>query len=154
MKQSNLPDMKAILKIMLTALLVSGASTAVAGGDAYDLVFQGDDSFQGAHGDQAIEVAVVHAASGDVVATDSGTVSKTADPSFSFTFPGTLKGGESYEVHYWIDSNFGGGSAGACDPKSNDHQWRVALGSVDGDVTRTEAHVPAETSDVCDTFSG
>ena len=30
-----------------------------------------------------------------------------------------------YEVHYWIDSNIGGGTLGVCDPKDIDHQWSV-----------------------------
>jgi len=151
MKTLKVIPMKAALQGALAASLLAGAPAALAGA-AYDLGFQGDASFQGAHGGQAIEAAVVHADSGEVVARDAGTVSKSDDPSFAFTFSGALKDGESYEVHYWIDSNFGGGSAGTCDPQSNDHQWSVALGSVDGDVTHTEDHAPGEMSGVCDTF--
>ncbi len=117
-----------------------------------DLTFSGDASFHGAHGGQPIHVAVVSVDDGEVVATQSGTVSKTADPSFSFTFSDVLEDGKVYEVHYWIDSNFGGGSVGVCDPKARDHQWNVSLGTVTGDVSHTEKHRPAETSDVCETF--
>jgi len=144
---------RSLLRLGLTVLLLGSGSSAM-GGSANDLVFQGDGSFQGAHGDQAIQVAVVDAETGKVVARKSGAVSRTQDPAFSFSFPDSLKNGRRYEVHYWIDSNFGGGSSGACDPKANDHQWRVPLGGVDGDVTHTEKHIPAAASDVCDTFSG
>lgn len=149
MKQTS---MSTILPLVVAALLL-GSSPAATGNSSSDLVFQGDSSFQGAHGGQAVEVAVVRAGTGEVVASESDTVSKTEDPSFSFTFSGVLEEGEGYEVHYWIDSNFGGGSSGTCDPKSQDHQWNVSLGSVEGDVTHTEKHQPAETSDVCETFS-
>lgn len=134
----------------VATLLLGGASIAMASSTS-DLEFSGDGSFNGAHGGQAIAVAVV-SADGAVVATRSGTVSAADDPSFSFTFPDTLENGESYEVHYWIDSNFGGGSEGNCDPKDNDHQWVVPLGTVNGNVSHTEAHRPAETADVCETF--
>ncbi|MFZ0486565.1 MAG: hypothetical protein WAL83_06170 [Arenicellales bacterium] len=152
MKQVNMRSFSLAGALMAAALLLGGASSAM-GGEMANLVFQGDGSFNGAHGGQAIQVAVVEADSGKVVATQSGTVSKTADPSFSFTFSGVLETGKSYDVDYWIDSNFGGGSAGACDPKAHDHQWKVPLGAVTGDVTHTEKHRPAETTDVCDVFS-
>lgn len=148
MKRAHVPAFNVVL---LAAVLLGGGSTAMAA-DSSDLTFGGDSTFHGAHGGQPIQVAVVRADDGEVVARESGTVSETDDPSFSFTFPGILENGQSYEVHYWIDSNFGGGSAGACDPKAQDHQWNVSLGSVDGDVSHTEEHRPAETSDVCETF--
>jgi hypothetical protein len=137
--------------LLAVAVLVLGAPAAMAGGTS-DLVFSGDGSFHGAHGGQPIHVAVVSADDGKVVATQSGTVSKTADPSFSFTFPGVLENGKTYEVDYWIDSNFGGGTVGVCDPKAHDHQWKVPLGTVSGSVALREKHRPAETSDVCETF--
>jgi hypothetical protein len=140
-----------VIMLLAVAVLVLGAPAAMAGGTS-DLVFSGDGSFHGAHGGQPIHVAVVSADDGKVVATQSGTVSKTADPSFSFTFPGVLENGKTYEVDYWIDSNFGGGTVGVCDPKAHDHQWKVPLGTVSGSVALREKHRPAETSDVCETF--
>lgn len=76
-----------------------------------------------------------------------------ADPSFSVSFTDLLESDESYQVHYWIDSNFGGGDAGACDGPATDHQWEVAIGSVDEDATHTEDHRPSEIADVCSTFA-
>ena len=98
-------------------------------------------------------VAVVRTSDGVVVAQETGSVSATADPAFSFTWLGLLEEGEAYQVHYWIDSNFGGGTVGVCDPKANDHQWSVDIPAVAGDVTITEAHNPANTVDVCTTFT-
>lgn len=149
----RMPSINVVRSLMLAVLLVGGSSTVMSA-SAGDLVFQGDASFHGAHGGQAIQVAVVESDTGKVVAKQSGTVSKTADPAFSFTFPGVLEAGKPYEVHYWIDSNFGGGTVGHCDDKSHDHQWNVSLGTVDGgNMTHVEKHRPAETSDVCKTFN-
>ena len=99
-----------------------------------------------------IYVAVVRAADGAVVATQTGTVSATADPAFSFTFTGLLVVGVAYQVPYWIDSNFGRGTVGVCDPKAYDHQWNVAVATVEADVIITEPHNAAITMDVCATF--
>ncbi|WP_258364129.1 hypothetical protein [Halomonas sp. LBP4] len=133
------------------ALLVLPVATALAG-DGHDLSFQGDASFQGPHADQAVQVALVDADSGEVVAREAGSVSADEDPAFAFDFPGALQAGQRYEVHYWIDSNFNDGSAGACDPKSQDHQWRVELGEASEAVTHTEEHAPARMAEVCTTF--
>lgn len=126
---------------------------AVCSTFAADLVFQGDASFQGAHGGQAIQVGVVRSSDGTLVASQSDTVSASADPAFSFEFPGALLKGAGYEVHYWIDSNFGDGTAGTCDEVDDDHQWLVDLGSTTDDVvTHVEPHDPGSQSSVCATF--
>lgn len=114
------------------------------------LGFEGDASFQGAHGGQDIAVAILDE-DGSVVGRANGTVSASDDPAFSFSFPGLLLG-QSYRAHYWIDSNFQGGTEGVCDPVDDDHQWRVDLGEVMGDVSRTEDHEPGAQMDVCATF--
>lgn len=118
----------------------------------FDLTFSGDATFQGAHGGQAIMVAVVEQATGAVIAEDAGTVSANADPSFSFTFNDVLEEGTSYYVDYWIDSNFAGGEAGTCDAPEIDHQWRIAVSAVNEDVTLAETHRPADIESVCSTF--
>jgi hypothetical protein len=143
----------ALLILSLAALAALACDDdPVETGETFDLVFTGDASFQGAHGGQDIEIAVVEAGGGTVVASDAGTVSATGASAFSFTFDEALEEGEAYEVHYWIDSNFGGGSAGTCDPAANDHQWSVDVASVTQDVTITDTHRPGETGDVCSTF--
>jgi hypothetical protein len=150
MERARKPSFNAIMLLAVAALLL-GVPAATAAGTS-DLEFSGDGSFHGAHGGQPIHVAVVRTDDGTVVAKQSGTVSKTADPSFSFTFAGVLEDGKAYEVDYWIDSNFGGGTVGVCDPKAHDHQWKVPLGTVSGSVSLRDKHRPAETSDVCATF--
>ena len=118
----------------------------------FDLTFTGDASFQTAHGGQEILV-LVESAAGEVVAFETAVVSESADPSFSFQFQDVLQEGRDYAVKYWIDSNFGGGTVGVCDPPSNDHQWRLEVTGVDDDVSLTDAHRPGETEAVCDAFS-
>ncbi|MDN3521897.1 hypothetical protein [Halomonas ramblicola] len=123
--------------------------------DGHDLSFQGDASFQGPHGGQAIEAALVDADSGEVLARQDGSVSAEDDPAFVLDFPGALQEGRGYEVHYWIDSNFGGGSEGACDPMEHDHQWRVTLDEADEAdeaVTHVEDHDPGRMTEACSTF--
>lgn len=122
------------------------------GDETYSVTFTGDDTFQGAHGGQSIMVAIVEAGTGTVVAEDDGTVSGDADPTFEFTFTDVLEEGTSYNLDYWIDSNFGGGEEGTCDPPENDHQWRISLGEADSDETVDETHRPGETESVCTTF--
>lgn len=119
----------------------------------FQLTFQLDDSFQGPHGGQAINVAVVRASNGAIVERANGTVSATANPSFSFTTGAILQSGVAYEIHYWIDSNFSGGIAGVCDPTANDHQWNIAIAAPTADVTLTESHNPAGVENVCDSFT-
>lgn len=140
---------------LLSALLLLGACDDDDGMEPegpFDLTFQGDATFQAPHGGQDIMVAVLDDAGG-VIETMSGTVSATADPAFSLTFTDMLAAGEDYTVDYWIDSNFGGGTEGTCDPVENDHQWHRPLnGPIQGEVTHTETHEPGEVTNVCDSF--
>jgi hypothetical protein len=117
-----------------------------------DLTFAGDATYQTPHGDDPISVAVVRASDVQIVATESGTVSGEDDPAFSFDFPGLLVIGVEYQIHYWIDSNFGDGTLGTCDPPANDHQWNIAVPAVEADVDILEDHDATSTSDVCSTF--
>ena len=127
---------------------------AACGDDpTFQLVFAIDASFQGPHAGQAIEVALVRTSDGVVVQEQMGTVSETADPAASFTFEDLLEEGVAYDVDYWIDSNFGGGTVGVCDAQLIDHQWRVTIAAVTDDVTITEAHNTANLADVCSTFA-
>ncbi len=140
-----------LVSSLCVALLV--ALGACGDNLTFQLIFGIDASFQGPHTDHAIMAAVVRTSDGAVVAQQTGTVSGTTDPAFSFTSLGLLEEGEAYQVHYWIDSNFLGGTMGVCDPTLNDHQWSVAIPAVAADVTLTEAHNAANTVDVCSTFA-
>lgn len=117
-----------------------------------DLTFAGDGTFNNAHGLQTVHLALVRDRDATVVARTEATVSATDDPSFRFEVPGGLLNGESYEVHYWIDSNFGGGTAGECDPPANDHQWAAAIAAATQDVELTVGHDPSTMTEVCSTF--
>lgn len=89
-----------------------------------------------------------------VVDGDFGTVSATQNPSFSFMSGAVMERGIDYEVHYWIDSNIGGGTLGVCDPITNDHQWRVQYPSVTNNKNLSVTHNPdpALMVYVCPTF--
>lgn len=119
----------------------------------YDLTFTGDSTFHSAHGGQTIHVGVFNQGSGEMVADTVGTVSAETDPAFEFTFTDVLAEGESYNLDYWIDSNFGGGDQGSCDSPDVDHQWRIALSSVAGSETVDDTHRPSETESVCSSSS-
>ena len=135
------------------ALIAGVQACSSSGPETSQLTFQGDATFQGPHATHAISVAVVRTSDGNVVASETGTVSGTTDPAFSFTFANVLEEGTAYQVHYWIDSNFGGGTVGVCDPTMNDHQWSVAVPSASADLTLTESHDASALTDVCSTFS-
>ena len=145
-----IPFAKGTLGSLAAALLLA-AGPALAS-EGHDLTFSGDGTFVAPHGGQAIEVALFDVTAGEVVATDTGTVASEEPPAFSFTFPGALEEGRLYDVHYWIDSNFGGGSEGSCDPVNVDHQWRVALTNVSESLSIEVAHDPAEQAPVCTSF--
>jgi hypothetical protein len=118
----------------------------------FRLTFNLDATFQGAHGGQPIAVALVRASNGSVALQVTGAVSATQNPSFTWSTGPVMEAGVDYEVHYWIDSNFGGGTLGVCDAKANDHQWSIELLSVSNDRNITTGHEPALTEDVCATF--
>lgn len=141
-----------------------GADDTGATGDTdavtYTLTFDGGDTYGGAHGDQDFGMAVVECDSGSqpctgtTVASDAGTVPATGD--WTVTFDGALEDGLDYELHLWIDSNFGGGTAGTCDADTSvDHQWAFVAGTATDDVTVQEDHDPSGAAYVvvCDSFS-
>ncbi|MDH3237112.1 MAG: hypothetical protein OEM47_01075 [Deltaproteobacteria bacterium] len=129
-----------------------GGDTVTASPGPYQLTFSMDASFQVPHGDNTIHIAVVRSSDNVVVDGDFGTVSATQNPSFSFVSGAVMERGIDYEVHYWIDSNIGGGTLGVCDPITNDHQWRVQYLSVTNDKNLPVSHNPALMVNVCPTF--
>ena len=118
----------------------------------YQLTFSLDDSFHAPHGNQPIRIALVRLTDGFVVAEDSGTVSATANPSFTFTTAAIIERGVSYAVHYWIDSNIGGGILGVCDATTFDHQWSTEFFTPTNNIDLTVGYQPALVEYVCDTF--
>jgi len=137
--------------------MIHGCGGGGGGGDGalpgpFQLTFLLDASFQGPHGDNTIHIAVVRSSDNVVVDGDFGTVSATMNPSFTFVSGAVMDRGTDYEVHYWIDSNIGGGTLGFCDPKAIDHQWSVEFLSVTNDKVLAASYIPALTEDVCSTF--
>ncbi len=114
-----------------------------------DLIVEGGIGFQVPHGGQPISVVLL-AASLREVGRQTGTVSPSAEVAFSFTFRDLLVEGLRYEIHYWIDSNDGGGSVGACD--GNDHQASVAIFPGQGDLFIDLDHDDSNITSVCTTF--
>ena len=118
----------------------------------YQLTFSLDESFQVPHGNQPIRIALVRLTDGLVLEEESGTVSATSDPAFTFTPAAMMERGKSYAVHYWIDSNIGGGTLGLCDPTSFDHQWSTEFFTPTNDINFIVGYEPTLTEYVCDTF--
>ena len=116
------------------------------------MTFSLDPTFQGPHGGQSISIAIVSTSDGSVVVQANGAVSATQDSSFTWNTGPVMQAGTDYEVHYWIDSNFDGGTSGVCDPKAIDHQWSVEFPAVANDKDQTASHNDALTEDVCGTF--
>lgn len=138
------------------AVLVSvgaiGCDTDTAGPEPpYNLTLRGNETFQQPHGGQSLRAALTR--DGVVLAQGTTTVSATATPSFELVFEDILEWGVEYELHYWIDSNFNGGTEGTCDPPANDHQWAIGFPGSFNHLTITDSHRPGETEDVCATFT-
>lgn len=147
-----------ILFIVLAILLLTACGGDESSGDTvydpgpYTLTFSLDESFQVPHGDEPIRIALVRLSNGLVMAEDVGTVSATANPSYSFTTAAVMERGVSYAVHYWIDSNINGGTSGLCDATDFDHQWSTEFFTVTNDINFTVGYEPGFVEYVCDTF--
>jgi len=109
---------------------------------AHALSFSG--SGFGPHEGQTLSMALVRTDTEAVVARDSATVTGGA---FSFAWSGLLLDGVGYRLDYYADLN----GNGQCDPPSNDHAWRVDLGTVTADVAEQVAH-NTNFTDVCASF--
>ena len=118
----------------------------------YNLTFSLDDSFHAPHGNEPIRIALVRLSDGLVMAQDVGIVSDTENPSFSFTTTEVMDRNNSYAVHYWIDSNIGGGTLGLCDNTDFDHQWSTEFFTVTNDINFTVGYEPNLVEYVCGTF--
>ena len=118
----------------------------------YTLTFMGSGFTP--HVNQTLTAAAVTSAGTAVL--PAGTTTVAADGMFSLPLADVLMTGVIYNVDFWIDSNFGGGTAGTCDSPAIDHQWRLAVNGgavIAGPVTVTDIHNPATIQSVCASFS-
>lgn len=118
----------------------------------YTLTFSLDATFQAPHGGDPISWALVLSSNGFAADFGKGVVSDTANPAFSFTTAAVMQPEVDYEVHYWIDSNIGGGTLAVCDAETIDHQWSTELLSVTNDIDFTVSYTPALVENVCSSF--
>ena len=143
--------------LTLALVLVSGGACGdyvdTTGPFSFHLTFSLDASFGPPHEGDPVYWSLVQSSNGFSADFGSGVVSNTADPAFSFTTADVMRRGVDYEVHYWIDSNIGGGTLGLCDEETIDHQWSTELLSVSNDVDLTVPHTPALVENVCSSFS-
>ena len=116
----------------------------------FEMTFTGDASFQGPHAGDMLTVRRWHI---DGPLSESlGSTHVIPDPSqdnVGFSFRGSLVSGQRYDVYLWIDSNVGGGSVGVCDPPAIDHQWRVRIPAVTGEVNIIFPHHDTTVTEVC-----
>lgn len=129
-----------------------GGDVNVTDPGPYELTFYLDASFQVPHGNQPIRIALVRLSDGVAIAENNGVISATDDPSFSFIVQAIMTRETSYAVHYWVDSNIGGGTLGVCDPATIDHQWSVEFFTVTNDINFTVSYEPNLIEYVCNTF--
>jgi hypothetical protein len=141
-----------VVALLLAACGSGGNDTGPARSGPFRLTFSLDGSFRSVHGDQPISMALVRVSNSVAIANTSGTVSATQNPSFSFVTGAVMERGTPYAIHYWIDSNIGGGTAGVCDAKAIDHQWSTEFPSPTNDVNLTVPYQPWLTENVCSTF--
>lgn len=128
------------------------AVTQASANENHDLTFEGDGTFLIPHQGNSVHAAIVDIHNNEVVAKQSDTISGTDEPAFTFQFADIFEEGKLYDLHYWIDSNFGDGSVGSCDPIDIDHQWRIAFNSISNDITEVVRLAPEEQAPVCATF--
>lgn len=122
-------------------------------GQQFTVTFTGDASFQESHAGQvATDRIICVGGNPDSYGQGSGPISFPPE-TISFGSGSTVESGESYEIHLWIDSNVGGGTVGVCDPPPIDHQWKVLIPPVTGDVDIIFSHDDATVIDVCSTFA-
>lgn len=121
---------------------------------AFALTFTGDSTFEGPHAGNTFTTGLVKGSDSKAEDVKTGTVASAGSPAFSVTFDHEVVIGEPFTVKLWIDSNFGGGTAGTCDPTANDHQWSydVPTSFASHPTTLTVTHTTNNLTSVCSFF--
>lgn len=165
-RRSHLSSRRAVLVILLLACPFTlhcddGDEVIVSGSGPFSLRFSLAADFQ-QYGGQTVSWALLRSDTGEKLVTGRGTISATTNPAFSVNTGDVMLFGVPHQMHYWIDSNIGGGMPGECDPvvrdendeiiESFDMQWIAQFGGVTDDLVFIAIHSPDRVQDVCDTF--
>ena len=163
---SHLSSRTAVLASLLLACLFTlhcddGDEVIISGSGPFSLRFSLAADFQ-IYGGQTISWALLRSDNGEKLVAGRGTISPTTNPPFSVNTGNVMLFGVPHQMHYWIDSNIGGGTPGECDPvvrddddeiiESFDMQWIAPFGGATSDLVFIAIHNPDRVQDVCDTF--
>ena len=156
----------AVLVVLLLACLFTlgcddDDEVIPSGSGPYSLRFSLAAEFQ-QYGGQTVSWALLRSDTGEKLVAGRGTISDTTNPAFSVNTGDVMLLGVPHEMHYWIDSNIGGGTEGECDPvvrddegeivESFDMQWIAPFGGATADLVFIAIYRPEIVQDVCDTF--
>jgi len=163
---SHLSSRTAVLAILLLACMFTlgcdeDDEVITSGSGPFSLRFSLAAEFQ-QYGGQTISWALLRSDNGEKLVAGRGTISATTNPAFSVNTGHVMSFGVPHEMHYWIDSNIGGGTPGECDPvvrddndeiiESFDMQWIAPFGGATDDLVFIAIHNPDRVQDVCDSF--
>ena len=162
---SHLSSRTAVLVILLLACLFTlhcdDDEVITTSSAPFSLRFSLSADFQ-QYGGDTISWALLRSDNGERLVAGRGTVSATTNPAFSVNTGDVMLLGVPHQVHYWIDSNIGGGTPGECDPvvrdedgeivESFDMQWVAPFGGATDDLVFIAIHRPELVLDVCDSF--
>lgn len=150
-----------LLSCLFTLHCEEGDQIVSGGAGPYSLRFSLAGDFQ-QYGGQQVSWALLRSDTGQRLVTGAGTISPTANPPFTANTGNVLLFGVPHEMHYWIDTNIGGGTPGECDPvvrdddgelvESFDRQWTAPFGGATDHLVFIAIHDPDRVQDVCDSF--
>ena len=150
-----------LLACLFTLHCDDGDEVIISGSGPYSLRFSLAADFQ-IYGGQTISWALLRSDTGEKLVAGRGTISDTTNPAFSVNTGDVMLFGVPHQMHYWIDSNIGGGTPGVCDPvvrdeddeiiESFDMQWIAPFGGATDDLVFIAIYSPDRVQDVCDTF--
>jgi hypothetical protein len=109
----------------------------------YDVVFNGDTSYNAAHAGRTVYISV-RTQAGVEVASDDAVIGASG---FAFTFTNVLTKDTSYNVDYYVDVDSDGACVGA-----TDHVWRTAISTAAANFSVTDAHDLTFTTAACASF--
>jgi hypothetical protein len=164
---SHLSSRTAVSVSLLLACLVTlhcdeTENVVVSNSGPFSLRFSLAADFQ-LYAGETVSWVLVRSDNGERLQNGTGTISATTNPAYSVTTRDVLMFGIPHEMHYWIDSNIGGGTPGVCDPvvrdedtdeiiEAFDMQWIAQFGGLTSDLVFIAIHSPDRVQNVCDSF--